>query len=258
MANQWFKFYGGEYLSDPKIDRLTCAERSCWVTLLCLASMSNKDGLIEYIDVHNLLKKSGIEKDIYGGDNTYDNTLNVINTFQSMNMVTILDENTIQLNNWCNRQSMSMTGYERVKKYRENKKKSTNDNEMITHDNVSDNVRIEENRIEEKRIDILKRIVKKKEVGYSDIFEIFWSGYPEKIGKGKAYESWNKLTKEEQENCVTQIKLQVVNNHFKNKQGIDFIPHPTTWLNQRRWEDEVKVKEKLETIKLDKYGNITK
>lgn len=256
MANQWFKFYGGEYLSDPKIDRLTCAERSCWLTLLCLASMSNKDGLIEYVNAHNLLKKSGIEHDIYGEDKTYDNTIDVITTFQKMNMITVLDENTIQLNNWDKRQSMSMTGYERVKKYRENKRKSSNDNEMITSDNGNDNTRIEENRIEENRRDT--KTAKTKEVGYSKEFESFWEIYPEKVGKGKAYDSWKKLSTVEKEQSVLQIKLQVENNHFRNKSGIDYIPHPTTWLNQKRWEDEIKIEKKLEIIKFDKYGNITK
>lgn len=240
MANQWFKFYGGEYLSDPKIDRLTCAERSCWLTLLCLASMSNKDGLIEYVDPHNLLKKSGIEHDVYGEDNTYDNTIDVITKFQNMNMVTVVDDNTIQLNNWSNRQSMSMTGYERVKKYRENKKKTSNDNEMITSDNGNDNIRIEENRIEENRIDTKESVKRIKDVGYSETFEKFWTVYPEKIGKGKAYESWKKLSTEEQDKSVVQIKLQVENNHFRNKSGVDYVPHPATWLNQKRWEDEIK------------------
>lgn len=258
MANQWFKFYGGEYLSDPKIDRLNSAERSCWLTLLCLASMSNKDGIIEYVNSHILLKKSGIEPDIYGVDNTHDNTIDVITTFQKMNMITIIDDNTIQLNNWNKRQSMSMTGYERVKKYRENKRKLSNDNEMITYDNANDNIRIEENRIEENRIDTKSKITKTKEVSYTEQFEKFWNEYPEKKGKGKAYDVWNRLSQQEKDICIVAIVKQVKNNHFRNKSGVDYIPHPTTWLNQKRWEDEVKEEKVLEIIKFDKYGNVIK
>lgn len=230
MANQWFKFYGGEYLSDPKIDRLSPAERSCWLTLLCLASMSNKNGVIEYIDEHTLLKKSGVEQDVYGDDNTYDNTIGVITTFQKMNMLMQIDENTIQLSNWDKRQSMSMTGYERVKKHRENKKKLPNDNKMITHDNANDNIRIEENRIEENRIHNT----------WGDVGNSFWGIYPEKVAKAKALQSWIKLKEEEKQKAVAAIKIQLEANHFRGKDGKDYIPHPATWLNQKRWEDEIK------------------
>lgn len=93
---------------------------------------------------------------------------------------------------------------------------------------------------------------------YSESFESFWKEYPEKVGKSKAFESWEKLSPTEKERSMVQLKLQVENNHFRNKSGIDYIPHPTTWLNQKRWEDEIKVEKKLEIIKFDKYGNVTK
>ncbi len=98
----------------------------------------------------------------------------------------------------------------------------------------------------------------KSEEGYTDGFELFWKEYPEKIGKGKAYDSWKKLSPTEKQQSMVQLKLQVENNHFRNKSGVDYIPHPTTWLNQKRWEDEIKVEKKLEIIKFDKYGNVIK
>jgi hypothetical protein len=60
MVNQWFKFYGGEYLSDPKMDRLTVQERSCWLTLLCMGSQSS--GIIKYLSPESLITKSGNTK----------------------------------------------------------------------------------------------------------------------------------------------------------------------------------------------------
>lgn len=71
-------------------------------------------------------------------------------------------------------------------------------------------------------------------------FEIFWTEYPNKVAKAKALESWKKLSTTERDKCVVQIKLQVSNNHFKGNDGQDYIPHPATWLNQKRWEDEIK------------------
>lgn len=77
---------------------------------------------------------------------------------------------------------------------------------------------------------------------YSEDFEIFWTLYPEKKGKGKAFEFWKKISKKEKDDCIDKIKLQIESNHFKGRDGKEFIPNPATWLNQRRWEDEIKLK----------------
>lgn len=130
---------------------------------------------------------------------------------------------------------------------------SVMDNLSITNDNIIKYNLIESNIIKDK----IKES-KKVEESYSDDFEMFWKEYPEKIGKGKAYDSWKKLSTTQKEKCVVQIKLQVENKHFTNKRGEDYIPHPTTWLNQKRWEDEIKIYKQPDIIKFDKYGNIIK
>lgn len=73
-----------------------------------------------------------------------------------------------------------------------------------------------------------------------EIDENFWRDYPEKKAKQKACEAWGKMTEEEKGFATSAIKNQVANNHFKGKDGKDYIPHPATWLNQKRWQDEVK------------------
>jgi len=170
MANQWFKFYGGEYLSDPKIERLSPAERSCWLTLLCMASMTD-DGVIEFLTVESLLTKSGIRMNPYN-EGDWEKCQGILVLFTRMKMITVNEEEgTITIKNWDKRQERAtQTPYERVKKYRENKKSKNdnaedsetaiqyndileNDNEMITYDNANDNDRREEKRIEENRID---------------------------------------------------------------------------------------------------------
>lgn len=240
MANQWFKFYGGEYLSDQKIERLTPTERSCWLTLLCLASM-NESGVIKHLTVKTLLNKSGVQFDEHQAE-TWEESLGVLEKFEMLEMIERLDVNTIAVKNWNKRQDHNLTPAERMAKMRANKKDVTT--------NVT-NVTLEENRIEENRID--KNI--KGGVPYSEVFERFWLAYPEKIGKGKAYDSWKKISLPIQELCIQVIQSQVSANHFRGKDGVDYIPHPTTWLNQKRWEDEVKVKV---DINKPKYIDLTK
>lgn len=72
------------------------------------------------------------------------------------------------------------------------------------------------------------------------VIDSFWIQYPEKVAKVKAVQSWGKLTEEEKQKAVVAIKLQLEAKHFQGKDGKDYIPHPATWLNQKRWEDEIK------------------
>ncbi len=115
--NQWFKFYGGEYLSDPKIASLSAQERSCWVTLLCLASISSTPGVIEFLTVEVLLDKSGIPCDPYNPAQ-WNAALSVLDRFVKMKMITKNEDGSIAVNNWKKRQEMTLTNAERQANYR--------------------------------------------------------------------------------------------------------------------------------------------
>lgn len=145
MVNPWFKFYGGEYLSDPKIGALTPQERSCWITLLCMSNTSSIAGIIEYLTVEVLLEKSGIKFDPYS-PKEWESCLSVLQKFENMKMITKNNNGTIEINNWMKRQETNMTDAERAKSYRDRKKER---HANVTH-NVT-NVTQEENRIEENR-----------------------------------------------------------------------------------------------------------
>ena len=71
-------------------------------------------------------------------------------------------------------------------------------------------------------------------------FEEFWVIYPEKIAKHKALSSWLKMNEEEIQRAIIAIKKQVESNHFMGNDGKNYIPYPATWLNQKRWDDEIK------------------
>ncbi len=81
---------------------------------------------------------------------------------------------------------------------------------------------------------------------YTTSFEKFWSVYPRKAGKGKAFGSWNNINPDEQllEKILTAVKEQKTSTDWKKDKG-KFIPHPTTWLNQERWLDELEHQETI-------------
>lgn len=77
----------------------------------------------------------------------------------------------------------------------------------------------------------------KKEI-YTPVFLKFWEAYPRKIGKGAAFKAYTNI-KEPRPN-LKEI-LFSIDGHKKTEQwgNKQFIPNPSTWLNQRRWEDEI-------------------
>jgi hypothetical protein len=76
-------------------------------------------------------------------------------------------------------------------------------------------------------------------VGKTSNFDAFWSAYPKKVGKGAAEKAWIKVGAASLNGQI----LQAVENQKRcdqwQKDGGQFIPNPATWLNQRRWEDEI-------------------
>ncbi len=77
---------------------------------------------------------------------------------------------------------------------------------------------------------------------YMESFEVFWKEYPKKIGKGYAKKIWEKIKPDDALLKVILGKIAEFKNseQWKKDQG-QFIPHPATWLNQGRWEDEIQV-----------------
>lgn len=69
-------------------------------------------------------------------------------------------------------------------------------------------------------------------------FDAFWSAYPRKVSKPQAIKAWRKLSPDTQ--ALTAILAGLERDRRSDqwrRDGGQFIPHPATWLNNRRWED---------------------
>ena len=74
---------------------------------------------------------------------------------------------------------------------------------------------------------------------YPESFEAFWEAYPRKVGKAAALRSYQRaIKKTDQSTLLAAIEAQKQGEQWKKQNG-EFIPNPSTWLNQGRWEDEV-------------------
>jgi hypothetical protein len=71
------------------------------------------------------------------------------------------------------------------------------------------------------------------------LFDEFWAEYPKKRSKGQAEKTWVKLKPDEQlfEAIMTGLKRAKTSVDWA-KNGGQYIPYPSTWLNAKGWEDE--------------------
>ena len=73
-------------------------------------------------------------------------------------------------------------------------------------------------------------------------FAEFWATYPKKQGKGAAEKAFLKISPTDSlhETMIAAIRAAVLSRQWREQNG-RFIPNPSTWLNQRRWEDTLPV-----------------
>lgn len=76
-----------------------------------------------------------------------------------------------------------------------------------------------------------------------DGFNTFWAAYPRKEGKKTAQAAWAKIKNPDIDLILDAISKQKKTIQWTKEKG-SFIPHPTTWLNQERWNDDVDIEVK--------------
>lgn len=108
------------------------------------------------------------------------------------------------------------------------------DNQPIPPDTSANPVKpptVEKRRVEKRRVST--------PVGsYTEEFEAFWSAYPQvrREGKAIAFKSWA-TQKPNLESVLSALSWQPATKKWTDDGG-KYIPMPSTYINQRRWEDE--------------------
>lgn len=75
------------------------------------------------------------------------------------------------------------------------------------------------------------------------LFNQFWKMYPRKVEKGKAWTIWKRICDKSPDQRPTWNEIRGAIYQQKRSerwQDKDYIPYPTTWLNQSRWMDDPK------------------
>lgn len=230
---EWFKFYHNKWLTDRAINNLRPQDRLCFITLLCVTSQSDeRNGVVTQYSEHEIIKLTQLDIDV--NDETksdYHLAIGFTKRLVDCGVIEMINSVTIRIKNFEKRQDTMLSPAERAKKYRD-KKKVTN----VT--NKSDERNAREDKIRE------DKIREDKLSSADDGFAIFWKKYPRKIGKSNAEKSWKKR-KPDLAVVLSALETQIQSEQWQKDNG-KFIPHPTTWLNGKRWEDETV--EEIKTI----------
>ena len=82
-------------------------------------------------------------------------------------------------------------------------------------------------------------------VALEESFAQFWRKYPRHVGKKPAFKVWCKInpTEELLNKIIESVEKYKASRQWQRDNGM-YIPHPTTFLNQARWEDEIEDGEK--------------
>lgn len=94
-----------------------------------------------------------------------------------------------------------------------------------------------QNDAEKRREEEIREEEKKRNDSNESLFNIFWSKYPNKVAKGNCKKKFLKLKQPEIEKILSTIDAYVAHKPFETYNH----PNPETYLNQKRWEDEIEV-----------------
>lgn len=81
------------------------------------------------------------------------------------------------------------------------------------------------------------------------LFNAFWDFYPKKRARKAAEKAWKKLNPDNllYHTIVNALEKWKQTDEWKKADG-QYIPYASTWLNGRRWEDEIPVRKVIESV----------
>lgn len=169
--NQWIKLYI-EALHDRKLRKLSRFDKSVFYDLLLLAGQDGKNGQLP--DVEDI----ALELDL-----KVTEAKKSLEHLIQMGLVEVINDN-LTVHNFKKRQESNLTGYEKVKRYRESHKEvindNPNDNPMITEEGYQTVINDNPNDIEMITVDKDKEIDKEKDKELREVKESVLKDAPAK------------------------------------------------------------------------------
>lgn len=213
---QWFRVYS-DLVDDPKVQKMSPDLFKIWVNVLCLASRN--DGLLPSIeDIDFGLRINNQEK-----------TQRHMETLENIGLLDRAGE-FLRPHNWYGRQFASDVSTERVKRFR-NRFNGVSETPPEQNRSETDQIRSEQTPKPPSGAVCAN--------GHAAHFAEFWKAYPKRVGKAAALKVWMRLKPDSttRDAITVAIAKQSKSQQWRTEGG-RYIPHPATWLNQGRWEDD--------------------
>jgi len=226
MANQWLRLWH-DMPTDPKWRTIAKASgqrigdvMAVYCHMLVCASNATERGRTQSFCSEDVANALDIET---------EQVDRIIDAMQGR----VLDDD--RLMGWEKRQVAREDGAaERAKAWREAKKQAKTPEPNAT----------ERNRTQTERDRTPDKIREEKNkntntVDQPDGFESFWSAYPKKVGKPAAIKAFRSAKINGHLPDVLADIEDKAGSEAWTKAGGQFVPNPATYLNQRRWEDQI-------------------
>lgn len=118
--------------------------------------------------------------------------------------------------------------------------KASKTEQTETNENKTEQTETNENKIHNQNKKQIPKTKNKNQNQEQDTrFAQFWDAYPRHVAKQDARKKFGTLNPDDEllEVMLKAIEAQKRSEQWTKDNG-QFIPHPSTWINQRRWEDE--------------------
>jgi hypothetical protein len=242
-SRKWIKLWINEWRDGTLRWQASDAQRAFWVDLLTLAGRSRYPGIVcagrdaedqDFVGypVQFLSPNSSIK--------TEQEVREVLELFKSRDMLTYTTGVAangetlfaITINSWKQYQSDYESNRKYQQKYRAKKREASSEaTKGLTSQlgaRKSLEVEVEKEREGEKETSNTVR----------DTFADFWAAYPKKVGKAPARKAWLRIVgaNAHAAEIIAGIERWKLNSQWDDAR---YIPNPATFLNERRWEDEV-------------------
>ena len=138
-----------------------------------------------------------------------------------------------------------------TEEYRNQKKASDDKKDQLTSNDIKSNQLTSNDDNKNKN----KSKNKEKEKEKENKFAQFWTAYPRKASKPAAQKAFIKLNPDDalMQTMLTAIERQKASAQWQENGG-QYIPYPATWLNNHRWEDEVKQDQQKKSVNAQAYS----
>lgn len=210
-----------------------------WITML---AMADQDGIVE-ASVPSLAKRAGVSReeceraltfflspdpDSRTKDNEGRRIESIDGGWKLLNHAKYRHRASLE--------DIRLKAAERQRRLRALKKAQSRDVTDVTLGHASNDIASPSHRIASK----ITKPSRPSDSGPSEDFDGFWAMYPKRQGKASALKAWAKLNPNADLVGVmlSALAWQVKQDQW-TKDGGQFVPHASTWINGRRWEDEV-------------------